>query len=128
LGCLRSGEPLSAYDAWGAPWEQVLILIARRPLLPGERLGLVLTEGSAFNLKLNGISGGLRQLTGAKPGFGGGKCCRHDLIERALAESVRRLNAKILRRWEAEGRTGANMRYIGLVLDAAATDLTTLGP
>jgi hypothetical protein len=48
------------------PWEQVLILIARRPLLPGERIGLVLTEGSAFNLKLNGISGGLRALTGAK--------------------------------------------------------------
>ena len=47
------------FDAWGAPWEQVLILIARRPLLPGERIGLVLTEGSAFNLKLNGISGGL---------------------------------------------------------------------
>ena len=39
---------------------------------------------------------------------------RHDLTERALAESVRRLNA--------EAKTGANMRYIGLVLDAAATD------
>ena len=81
----------------------------------------MLTEGSAFNLKLNGISGGLHQLTGAKPGFGGGKRYRHDLIERALAESVRRLYAKILRRWEAEGRSGANMRYIGLVLEREST-------
>ena len=47
---------------------------------------------------------------------------RHDLIERALAESGRRLNAKIFRRWEAEDKTGANVRYIGLVLEAAATD------
>jgi len=29
--------------------------------------------------------------------------------------------AEILRRWEAEGKTGANMRYIGLVLEVAAT-------
>jgi hypothetical protein len=34
----------------------------------------------------------------------------------------RRLGAKSFRRWEAEGKTGANMRYIGLVLEAAATD------
>ena len=30
-------------DSWGSPWDQVLILAARRPLAAGERLGLVLT-------------------------------------------------------------------------------------
>ncbi|HVH77139.1 MAG TPA: hypothetical protein VM755_19655 [Stellaceae bacterium] len=34
------------FDAWGSPWEHVAILCARRPVQPGERIGLVLTDGS----------------------------------------------------------------------------------
>jgi len=31
------------FDAYGSPWEHVIILCARRQVQPGERLGLVLT-------------------------------------------------------------------------------------
>ncbi len=108
------------FDAWGSPWEQVAILIARRRLAPGERLGLVLTEGTSLNLKLAGMPKALRVLTRARPGRHG-KRWRLALIERALDESVQRLGARIVARWEARRKGGAEMRYIGLVLEAKQT-------
>ena len=36
-----------------------------------------------------------------------------------LAQPLKGRMAEILRRWEAEGKTGANMRYIGLALEVS---------
>jgi hypothetical protein len=42
---------------------------------------------------------------------------RHSaVIDKAITGLARRMGCSIEKRWQAEGRTGAAMRYIGLVL------------
>lgn len=106
-------------DAHGSPWEQVLILTARRSILePGERLGLVLTEGSGMKVKMGGYPTAMRLLAGIMPGAVGGSSSTDELLNRCIAGLCRRMNAKVLRRWQA-GKTGGQtaMRYVGLVLE-----------
>jgi hypothetical protein len=38
------------------------------------------------------------------------------VIDKAITGLVRGMNRTVEKRWQAEGRTGASMRYIGLVL------------
>lgn len=109
------------FDSWGSPWELVAILCARRSLAPGERLGLILTEGSSLKTRMGALPFGLAQLGGFKPDTPGTSRARDFVVERAIAETTRRLGAQLLHRWEARGRTGAKMVYIGLVLEGLAT-------
>jgi hypothetical protein len=104
-------------DAYGSPWEQALIIAARRPVAPGERLGLVMTEGSALNLKLGGYPAALRLLCGLQGLPAGGARGRHELLERAIAGLCRRMCVSVIRRWQAERKAGAGVIYIGLVLE-----------
>ncbi len=104
-------------DAWGSPWEQAMIVAARRVLAPGERLGLVLTEGSGLKLKMGGYPTALRILAGLRGAPAGGARARDELIQRALAELCRRMKARPVQRWEARGRTGAVVRYVGMVIE-----------
>jgi len=95
------------FDAWGrALGSRFLILIARRPLLPGERIGLVLTEGSAFQPQAQRHSrAACAALTGAKPGFGGGQALP-PRPDRAGAGGIRPAPSarRSFGRWEAEGK------------------------
>ncbi|MCG5238402.1 hypothetical protein MCW82_01215 [Azospirillum doebereinerae] len=103
-------------DAYGSPWEQAAIIGARRPVRRGERLGLILTEGSGLKLKMGGYPAALCALAGIRPGAAGGAKAHDELIDRALVGLCRRMGARIERRWQAQGKTGAAVRYIGLVL------------
>lgn len=103
-------------DAYGSPWEQALIVADRRPIAPGERIALLLTEGSGFNLKLGGMSLALRTLAGLKKGIVGAARQQDAVIDRAIAGLTQRMKAKVVRRWQATGKTGAGMRYVGLIL------------
>lgn len=107
-------------DSWGSPWEHVLILAARRELAAGEKIGLVLTEGSSLKAKLGGLPHALAQLAGLRPSLRGGGRAYDDIIDRAIAGAARRMNCRVVKRWQARGRTGAGMRYIGLVLEKSA--------
>jgi hypothetical protein len=109
------------FDAWGSPWDHVLILAARRPVAAGERLGLVLTEGSALKLKMGALPTGLVVLSAIRPRLDGVAKAHDDIIDRALAGMCRRMHCQIVKRWQARTRTGAAMRYIGLVLEGAGT-------
>lgn len=111
------GFTLFDLDAYGSPWEQAAIIAARRPLWPGERMGLVLTEGSGLKLKMGGYPAALCALAGIRPGAAGGAKAHDELIDRALVGLCRRMGARVSRRWQAQGRSGAAVRYIGLVLD-----------
>lgn len=104
-------------DAYGSPWEQAAIIAERRPARPGERLGLVLTEGSGLKLKMGGYPAALCAMAGIKPGAAGGAKAQDELIDRALAGFCRRMGVRVSRRWQAQGKTGAAVRYIGLVLE-----------
>jgi hypothetical protein len=105
------------FDAWGSPWEHVAILCARRPAAPGEQLGIVITEGSGLKLKMGGLPHALAYLAGLNPDLPGMSRSIDLVIERAITETARRLRCRIVRRWQAKGRTGAAMLYVGLVLE-----------
>jgi len=104
-------------DAYGSPWEHVMILCARRPVAPGERIGLVLTEGSGLKVKLGTMPTALSQMAGLRPHFPGAARAFEGVLDRAIAETCKRMRCRIVRRWQAKGKTGAMVHYIGLVLE-----------
>jgi len=107
-------------DAYGSPWEQALIVAARRPVATGERIGLVVTEGTSLNTRLSGWPYALCQAAGIVRMPQMGQTGNHDeLVSRALHGVARRMRCRILREWRAIGVTGAKMRYMGAVLEGA---------
>ena len=109
------------FDAYGSPWEQCVILAARRPLEPGERLGLVLTEGSGLDMRLRGLPGVMAHLAGMHPHASGASRSPDEIIDRCIVGLTRRMQATVERRWQATGKSGTAMRYIGLVLQREFT-------
>jgi hypothetical protein len=103
-------------DAYGSPWEQAIIVAGRRRVGPGELFGLVLTEGSGLAMKVNVIAGALQELTGLRTGAAGVFKNRDFICNRAITGLARRMSCTVVKQWRADGKTGASMRYIGLVL------------
>lgn len=104
-------------DAFGSPWEQAMIVAARRKVAKGERLGMILTDGSSLSLKMGGLPGALAQLTGLRQRMPGLGRWQDDIVNRAIVGLAGRMECTVRRRWEARGRTGASVRYIGMVLE-----------
>lgn len=112
-------QPFSIFDfdSYGSPWEAVMILTARRRVRQGERLGVVLTEGSGFTLKFGGLPHCLALLAG----FGtlrvpGAIRSRKDIAMRAIHGMADRLHCRIEHLWRAERSKQSAMQYIGVVL------------
>jgi hypothetical protein len=108
------------FDAWGSPWEHALILAARRQLATGETIGVILTEGSSIKAKLGGLPHALAQIAGLRASLRGGGRVYDDVIDRGIAGLISRMHCRVVHRWQAQGKTGAGMRYIGLVLQEAS--------
>lgn len=106
------------FDAYGSPWEQCIILAARRIVAADETIGIVLTEGSPLDLKMGHIPTALRLMARLNPGVAGTSLpnITREIISRAVDELARRMRCEVTRRWQAEGKTGAQVRYLGLVL------------
>lgn len=106
------------FDAYGSPWEQVAILAARRRLLPGERIGLVLTDGSGLKLKMGQCPKALAALCGMPNITVPGVNRVHDtLIDRAMDEACRRLRGYVVARWDHARPGKSEMRYLGVVIE-----------
>lgn len=104
------------FDSYGSPWVQAIILADRRRVASGELVGLVLTEGAGFAYKSNIVPEAIGILTGLRTGIVGLSKKQDAVIDKAIAGLARRMGCEIVKRWQAEGRTGASMRYIGIVL------------
>jgi hypothetical protein len=111
-----SGFNVFDFDAWGSPWSHAIVLAARRKVESGELLGVVLTEGSGLKIKMGGLPLALALLAGVKPTMPRALRAADWFVERAIAELARRMRCKVLKWWQARGKTGARMLYIGLVL------------
>ena len=108
-------------DSFGSPWEQLAILAHRRPLATGETVGLVLTEGSGLKLKTSGVPLPLAWLCGLEAAHLKLANRAHDtLIEKALAKVLQVMGGRVVARWQAKNDQRASMRYVGLVIEAAA--------
>lgn len=106
------------FDAYGSPWEQALIVAARRRVKPGERIGLVLTEGTSLKTRFGGLPHALRQAAGlTRAGELGAGRIHDEVVERALHGVVRRMGCAVVRQWRAIGSTASQMRYIGAVIE-----------
>jgi len=118
-------------DSYGSPWPQVLILAARRPVGSGEKIGLVITDGSAINVKLGGMPYALAEISGisleqaGKPirdekghtgKLAGASRDQDYFFDRAILGLTKKMACRVVRRWQATGNTGMQMRYVGLVL------------
>jgi hypothetical protein len=108
------------FDAHGAPWEQVYILAHRRVVDVGERIGVILTEGTGLKLKMGGMPWGLVHMTGVQPGVAGVIRQQEDLQHRAIRRLEQMMEAKVVKRWQAESRSATRVFYIGLVLEGVA--------
>jgi len=104
------------FDSFGSPWEPCIILAARRKVAPGERVGIVLTEGSGLKLKFGQLPGALSYLAGMKDRQAGLIRGGKEIAARALAALARRMNCRIEKTWRAERLAGSAMLYFGVVL------------
>lgn len=103
-------------DAYGSPWTQAMIIADRRRVVAGEVLGLVVTEGTGLHFKNNGVPAAVIELAGVRTGMVGTSRMQDTIINRAIAGLARRMRCDLVSRWQAEGRTGSAMRYIGIVM------------
>jgi hypothetical protein len=113
------------FDAFGNPWEQALIVTARRPpLAPGERVGLVYTDGSWTKVRFKtggpALLGHVAGMTKLPPGVGTLSVYDY-MLGRAVQNIARRMRGVVVKQWRAEGSKGTNMRYIGVVVEGTET-------
>lgn len=106
-------------DAYGFPWEQAVIIAARRRVAPGELVGMVFTEAAGLSFRSNNIPFVVAQLAGIKSQHGaavGVHKQRHGIFDRTVQGLARRMNCTIEKRWQAVGKTGMETVYCGVVL------------
>lgn len=104
------------FDAYGSPWENCCILAARRRVAPGERIGILLTEGSGLKLKFGGLPGAMSNLTGMDKGVAGAMRGNKELASRAIRALAKRMRCSVEKTWRAERLQGSMMLYFGIVL------------
>lgn len=91
-------------DAFGSPWEQALIVAARREWKRNERGALVLTDGSSMNTRFGNLPAALAQLLGAEklrrlaPGAGSADAYQRMALRRWCQLS----NVRPLKQWRAD--------------------------
>lgn len=107
-------------DAYGSPWLQVQILAARRRLAPGERIGLSLTDGAGLKLKLGQCPKALAALCHLTHDKTPGINRAHGvLIDKAIDEVCRIMNARVVARWDHHRPGKSEMRYLAVVIEGA---------
>lgn len=104
-------------DARGSPWEQAVILAARRKLSAGEAVGLVLTDGTMMQAKLGKVERNLARLAGVSPDLAGAHRQWERLTRAALYSLARQMGGEVSRLWVAEDRP-RGMLYSAALLSA----------
>lgn len=105
-------------DADDSPWEQALIIAARRPLAAAERIGLVLTDRSSLRTRFSALPYAMMQAAGLTRVAERGAGKMHDeIITRAVRGIVHRMRGRIVRQWMAVAEDRTATRYIALVIE-----------
>lgn len=104
-------------DAYGSPWEQVYILIKRRAVASGERIGLILTEGQGMKMDMGGMALALSLVAGVSQYMPGMGAEQQRIVDRAVAHTATKMGCTIVKQWQAIGKHSSTLRYIGLVME-----------
>lgn len=112
-------EPYNVFDldAYGAPWEQAIVILERRAWRSGELVAFILTDGSGLRLRFGGLPKSTQALArlpmdNLETGFGR----REWLFDRCIAGVAKRANADVTMQFRAKGKTGSGMLYGCIVL------------
>jgi hypothetical protein len=102
-------------DAFGSPWEQLILVAARRKWSKGERGAVAITDGSTLKTRWGDLPFAMRDLCG----LSGAKIAAtmvgsEDLRRLAVAGFVRRAGVRLTRQWEAIGPQPARLYYAAL--------------
>lgn len=105
-------------DAFGSPWEQVVILAARRRWAPGELGAVVITDGSTLKTRWGALPNALRVICGfpddkIAPTVAGAE----ELRRLAIAGFAKRAGVKIRKQWEAIGPAPAQLYYAAIIFE-----------
>lgn len=104
-------------DAFGSPWEQMLILGDRRPWREGEPVAIALTEGEGLKLNMGGVPRALAQLAGVPTRLPHANRMADELADAALRAWLARTGTRLVRHWRTAERTGGSqMRYSALLV------------
>jgi hypothetical protein len=111
------------FDAFGSPWEQLVILAARRPWAPGERGAVVITDGTSMNTTFGNLPHAMAALLNLKgdgrlaPGANTSEGLKALALERWFA----RAQVRPLKRWtsfsKSSGVGSAAMTYSAFVFE-----------
>jgi hypothetical protein len=104
-------------DAYGSPWECALIVARRRRVAKGERIGIVMTEGSSTKMKFGSLPKAMAELARTPMEAAGISRAQWTIFEQAIVGLVGAMNCAVVKRWEARGRTGSRVVYLGMVLE-----------
>ena len=111
-------------DAYGSPWEQVIIIAGRRRALagPDDAIGLVLTDGAGMNARFGGINQTMASIAGVSSDLRGAGKQKNwkDLTIRALRGAARRMGGTVTDLWFAEGANHRAMIYSAAIIRGQA--------
>jgi hypothetical protein len=104
------------FDAFGSPWEQMVILAARRRWKRRERGAIVITDGASLKLRFGAAPAAMAQLCGIDGRSLPPKESTSDIIQKtALSAWCKKVGIKLVKMWRAEGngsgKGGARMIY-----------------
>ena len=105
---------------WCRDGRTLFVCDNRRVMRSIERIGVVFTDGTVVKLKQGGLPNGMAVAAGMTGKISGLQRWRDDIIARAIHGVAKRIGCKVERQWQAEGKSHAKVRYVGLVLRGIA--------
>lgn len=97
------------FDAFGSPWEQMLILAARRKWTKRERGAVILTDGTALSMKLGGhVAQAMAELCNIDGKLAPKQKMSETIQRHAIHLWCERAGVRIRKMWRAQGNGSGN--------------------
>jgi hypothetical protein len=81
---------------------------------------MAITDGLGLKMHMGGVSKGLSVMAGVRTQLHGMGRMQPEVIDRALIRMAQLMGAKITNRWQAVGKFGSQIYYIGLIPEAVS--------
>lgn len=109
------------FDAFGSPWQQLTILLRRRPWAKDELGAVVITDGSSMKMRFGGSCAALAAMAGlgGQKRFPASMATADALFDLGVRNWFKRSRVTPLKIWRAEsrgsGKGGQEMQYLAAV-------------